>query len=210
MRNTLVLVLALSGCPQMQLAADGGPVTNTIDAGPILDAGLRPTDAGTTCRSQSLPASGPVRFEFPPQRCQFTLAEAALGIAFLYEVVVEPSQAASVQSAPPRTQTCSKPKDSADLYVFEQISGAGKSYCLCDLGNCPRPEPQVGAGAGRHRLTFEWTGREWRGPSDTNNPQGAPFPPGEYTFTVSSTVSDLRADAGPREVTGQLTFTLVP
>ncbi len=212
MKKTLLLMLGLFGCPQMQSSPDGGPITPLPDGGPttVPDAGPAQPDAGTRCRTESLPASGPVRFEFPQQRCQYTLAEAAAGIAFRYDVVVEPTAAAFVQSEPPRVQTCSRPKDSADVYVFEEISGGGKNYCLCDLGNCPRPEPKVGAGPGRHSFAFEWIGREWRGPSDTNNPKGPAFPPGEYTLNVASTVSDQRNDAGPREVTGKLTFTLVP
>jgi len=40
-------------------------------------------------------------------------------------------------------------------------------------------------------------GVNWTGPSDTGNPKGAPFPPGDYTLTVSTTPGTLEVrDAG--------------
>jgi hypothetical protein len=190
MKIPILLMIATTGCLAVQPTVDGG----TLDGGP----------------SEVIPTSGPVRFEFPMQRCRFTKAEAAAGISFLYDVVVEAAESSFVQSEPPTGQTCASPKTGAELYVFEQISGNGKTYCECDRGNCLRGSSKVGAKAGRSSLTFPWDGREWQGPSDTGNPKGPAFPPGEYTFNVKSTVSDSRADAGTRDITGRFTFTIVP
>jgi len=50
---------------------------------------------------------------------------------------------------------------------------------------------------GTYARTFTWDGVNWTGPSDTGNPKGAPFPPGDYTLTVSTTPGTLEVrDAG--------------
>ena len=41
-----------------------------------------------------------------------------------------------------------------------------------------------------------WDGRNWYGPSDTGNREGAAFPPGTYTIALSATGTYDNVDAG--------------
>ena len=60
--------------------------------------------------------------------------------------------------------------------MFEQLAGNGQSYCLCDTGLCgPASLPPVTLRAGNYAGAFSWDGKNWNGPSDTDNPKGAPF-----------------------------------
>jgi hypothetical protein len=59
-----------------------------------------------------------------------------------------------------------------------------------------------------------WMGKTWRGPSDTNNPMGAAFPPGTYTFNVTArgtwtAVADATTSA-PFTVSADRTITITP
>jgi hypothetical protein len=69
--------------------------------------------------------------------------------------------------------------------------------------------------AGRYAGTFEWTGKNWQGPSDTRNPMGEPFPPGRYSFEVRAggTYPGSKDCGGcrvPFEIRAAVEFELVP
>ncbi len=126
-----------------------------------------------------------VSFEFEQLRYRFTQAEAMGGVALNYDLVVR-------GDTPPlavfRDSECSGNNLGASgILVFEEITGNGQRYAWddCGLGFFPeteaKPIPQ-----GRYAYTMQWDGRNWAGPSDTNNPKGPPFPPGEYMLTVST------------------------
>jgi hypothetical protein len=148
--------------------------------------------------------------ELDASRCVFTLAQAAAGIAVGYDVVVD----ADVQNVVPRAQDAGgcDAADRSGLIPFELVSGAGQRYCLCDVGLCPAPSgAPVTLLAGRYHHTFTWDGRNWTGPSDTGNPQGAPFPQGTYALRVSA-VGSQPADGSTTSFTvaGTLAIRLVP
>lgn len=139
-----------------------------------------------------------------PVRCVFSLAEAAAGISIGYEVVIDadvPDVVAQAQT------TCTGPGPSG-LAVFEQISGNGQSYCICDSGLCPPPpDTPKTLKAGTYPGSFEWDGKNWSGPSDTGNPKGPPFPAGSYELLLSAKGTQ---GTTPFDVQSTLVVTLVP
>jgi hypothetical protein len=98
------------------------------------------------------------------------------------------------------------------LFLLERLEGGLESYCICDVGRCipPLSLPQTLA-PGSYPAAFEWDGRNWSGPSDTQNPKGAPFPPGSYTLSVTSKGRVDRSGVdGTYEVVGTFDVVLVP
>lgn len=187
--------------------ADGG-------AGDLIDgAALDSADAGASgdcdvTSTSSLPGLT-IRFG-EPLRCVFTLAEAAAGITIPYDVtsVVDIDDVVPV---PADEGACGQPGPSG-LIVFEKLSGGGQSYCLCDVGLCARQTfaPRTVA-AGSYAGAFTWDGRSWSGPSDTGNPKGPPFPPGDYVLSVSASLRiGTDADAKSYLVTSTLAIHIVP
>jgi hypothetical protein len=61
-------------------------------------------------------------------------------------------------------------------------------YCRCDEGCCPNDGGSFTLEAGPSEGAIDWPGKQWNGPSDTNNPLGAPFPEGDYTAAVTFAV----------------------
>jgi len=162
-------------------ASGPGPDGGGPDAG-LLDAS-RP-DGSTDCTGTVTSDLPGVRVEYVPQRCTFTLAEAAAGIDIDYAVVVD-APLASVTVRPQDAGGCGAPGPSG-LVTFEQLAGGAQRYCLCDTGLCPGGDRTVALAAGSYPASFHWTGRNWGGPSDTGMPMGAPFPAGDYTLRVSA------------------------
>jgi hypothetical protein len=72
------------------------------------------------------------------------------------------------------------------LYPRERISGGDQLYCLLDSGlGFPPKEVAKPLKKGTYKHAFAWEGRNWMGPSDTNNPMGKPFPAGTYEVSVT-------------------------
>ncbi len=184
----------------------GEPQTDTGDTSDTGDTGTTGTPAiceGTT--QTTLPG---VTIVFPPQPCVFTLAEAMAGVTFEYSVEIA-GPVDEVTPLPNDAGNCEQPGPSG-LIVSSEIDGNGEHYCLCDQGLCPAPQdPPITLKPGSYPGSFEWTGVNWFGPSDTNNPFGPPFPPGEYLFSVRANGS-VGPQAQPYEVRGDLPITLVP
>jgi hypothetical protein len=147
-----------------------------------------------------------VSIEASPAKCEFTLAEAAAGITIDYAVKV----AADVDGVSPQPQDagkCEGPGDSG-LIVFEKLGGGGQSYCLCDVGLCGGVKiPPATLKTGEYPAKFTWDGKNWGGPSDTNNPEGAPFPAGDYVLDLSA-LGNVAGQAF--EVRTTVTIRLVP
>ena len=161
-----------------------------------LNAVPPPRDGGSCNGGTSSNLSG-VQLVFPDQPCVYTAAEVAAGIQIAYDEVIT-AAVANLRSTS-NSGNCARPDD-AGLIVGYQISGAGQSYCLCDTGLCA-PEIFVNTTVvGTHARKIPWDGRNWYGPSDTNNPEGPAFPPGTYTITLTASgtrqSSDGGADAG--------------
>jgi len=160
-------------------------------------------DAAADCVSSGVSELG-IKIEFPKQACTFSLAQAAAGIDLAYQVVVENDVSEMV---PTGQSSCPAPGPSG-LYVFERVSGAGQSYCICDTGLCPAPpSTPVVIAQGTTSGTFSWDGTNWNGPSDTGNPKGPAFPPGKYTVVVSAKGSHA---GNPYDIHGDFGITLTP
>jgi hypothetical protein len=128
--------------------------------------------------------------------CTFTLAEARAGISIPYEVTVANDVDQVVVKPAPGTY-CYQPGPSG-LMVFERLSGSGQDYCLCDRG-LPNPGycgQSTTLHAGVYSAAFTWDGRNWTGPSDTNNPKGDHFPAGSYRLDIIAQGSQGAIDAG--------------
>ena len=147
--------------------------------------------------STNLPA---LSVAFPPQRCVYTLAEAAAGIVLAYEVNVAASvtieQMLNCETAGP-----------SGAVVGEAIGGGGQRYCVCDTGLCFPTTITPTLAPGSYADTLEWNGLNWDGPSDTGMPFGPPFPPGDYLFDVRITGT---SGGAAFTVTGALPIRLVP
>lgn len=146
---------------------------------------------------------------FPEQDCVFTLAEAAAGLDFKFEVeILEPL--ADVTPAHNDAGGCDQPGPSG-LITFPTVSGGDEHHCICDQGICPGFDVTVDLAAGTFADNFPWDGVNWSGPSDTNNPKGDPFPPGAYDVTVRARgFHGIGERMQPFTVTSTLEITLVP
>ena len=103
------------------------------------------------------------------------------------------------------------PQDPSALLVELQVGGIGQSYCWCDCGLGPGGTQTVDLAAGAYENALAWTGVNWFGPSDTNMPYGAPFPPGTYQFTVAASGSAPAPNGStPFALEATLTFDLMP
>jgi hypothetical protein len=123
-----------------------------------------------------------VSIDLSGNQCQYTLAEAAAGIKFTYRIIIE-TPLEELQSLPLDAGHCDE-TGPAGLKTLEKIHGNDQSYCVCDLGLCDSVIDKVDLVVGEYADVFEWEGTNWNGPSDTGNPKGAPFPPGEYTLVI--------------------------
>jgi hypothetical protein len=115
-----------------------------------------------------------------------SLEAAAAGVSIPYTVLIE-APVDDVVPLPQDEGTCGTPGPSG-LIVFERLQGGAQIYCVCDEGRCGEPDrsPRT-IPAGATERAFEWTGRNWTGPSDTGMPLGEPFRAGIYTLSVSAT-----------------------
>jgi hypothetical protein len=99
---------------------------------------------------------------------------------------------------------------------MDKLADNGQSYSMFDVGGCvfgpdgSNDHPTT-IKAGTYPRKMHWDGRNWTGPSDTNNREGAPFPAGTYTFQVDAQGTQP-SDAGaiPYEVQGKMTVVLEP
>jgi hypothetical protein len=197
-------VLACAFLALLSLACGG---SEAIAPSPDAAAGV---DAPVNCASTSQSNLSGAHITIDSSRCVFTLAEAAAGITIAYDVVIDAAIPGIVSNA--QDDSHCGTADASGLIPFASVSGAGQRYCMCDVGLCPARSPSpVTLVAGRYAHSFQWDGRNWTGPSDTSRPEGAPFPAGTYTLTVSA-VGSQPADgaSAPFSVMGTLPITLVP
>jgi hypothetical protein len=149
-------------------------------------------------------------------KCVYTLAEAKAGITFDYELVIEDDVPDYVP------QKYEYPEDVlAGLDVTGTVVGGTQRYCLCDLGlphwGCPEMDGGFGYQTtcdpitlkkGRYAGSFTWQGENWTGPSDTLNPKGPQFPPGDYQLVVKTLPGSIEMPEGGAPPTIQVTATL--
>lgn len=140
-----------------------------------------------TCDEACAPVSSStltgVWIDIDPGRCQWTLAEAAAGIAIGYTVHVTQEH----EIVPTSQQNgCDEPGPSG-LRQQESVRGDDQLYCICDVGLCQDEPITVALVPGDYTFAMAWDGVNWTGPSDFGNPRGEPFPPGEYEVQVRAT-----------------------
>ncbi len=124
-----------------------------------------------------------VKIEFPKDGYTFTLADAAKGVKLEYKIVVTEERAGVV--ALPFGPSFTEPAGPSGLHPREAISGNNQRYCIEDSGRAFPPKGKAATlKKGEYKHAFEWDGRNWSGPSDTNNPKGKAFPAGTYDVTV--------------------------
>ena len=151
-----------------------------------------------------------IEIVFPKTEYEFTLAEAAKGIKIDYKIEIR-KDFPGVVPLPQGDSECAPPGPSG-LYPFEEISGQEQRYGIRDRGMCPGKERRPGTiTRATYQQSFEWDGRNWNGPSDTNQPKGKPFPPGTYDLEVSVR-GEVETPAGrkPYRIAKSLKVTLKP
>jgi hypothetical protein len=206
-----VLILALLGvaaCGGDDDGAGGSAASGSGGGGST--AASSGSGGSAPCQTEQTSSLPGVSVEFTTSDCNYTLAEAAAGISIEYQVLVE-ADIPNVLAQPSDDGGCGEPGPSG-LILFEEVSGGGQRYCRCDVGLCPGPSGDlVTVPAGTYPATFAWHGRNWNGPSDTGAPEGAPFPPGDYTLTVRAVgaYGDPAAQT-PFEVEGTFLIHLLP
>jgi hypothetical protein len=198
---------AASGCCQVPFESCFAQGSDKL----CLNAIAPPPDGGSCNAGTSSNLPG-VQLAFPDQPCSYTAAEVAAGIQIAYDEVIT-AALSGVNPADGDAGGCGQPDD-AGLIVSYRISGAGQSYCLCDTGLCAPQTPVTTTVVGTHTRQIPWDGRNWNGPSDTGNREGAAFPPGTYTIALSaigSRASDAGGDAsGTFSVTASRSITITP
>jgi hypothetical protein len=125
-----------------------------------------------------------VHIEFVKPEYVYTTAEVAKGIKIEYRITVD--QDVSNLIPLPHGPSSATPPGPSGLYPLERIAGNSQNYCLLDFGLGAPPQDIVRpVKKGTYTHSFTWDGRNWGGPSDTGLPKGPPFPPGEYTLSVT-------------------------
>jgi hypothetical protein len=196
-------LLATSACSSTVTPSgtdDGG-----VDAAPI-DAG--PFDCAAT-ESSDIPG---VAIRFTTETCTFSLAQAAAGISIPYEVKIDREMKGVFLSPDPEDVSRRDTPDASGLALFEILSGSDQRYCLCDTGLPSKPDPiERMLKVGTFPEAFRWDGVNWRGPSDTSNPKGKPFPAGVYRLEVrASGTAPAPGGTAPFKVKASINVRLVP
>jgi hypothetical protein len=189
MRTAMVSLAAAVGVVAALGACDDEDTSRVVACQPVADSDL-----------------GGVSLAWKTTDCEYTLAEAAAGLGFAWEVVTT-APVPDVVALPQDAGGCGAP-DASGLIVFPRVVGASDGWCICDEGLCQAPgDETVTLPAGTYAGSFAWDGVNWAGPSDTGNPKGAPFGPGTYTVSLSAkgTVAGT-----PFEVRVSVPITLVP
>ncbi|WP_437656063.1 hypothetical protein [Sorangium sp. So ce1182] len=129
-----------------------------------------------------------VKITIESSRCVYHEGEPA---EFVYTVTTDSSVPPIDVAASTGCGRCVEPTSDPLSFVSYKISGSSSQgepqrYCLCDVGCCPPDESAtVQVDATTVTQSILWSGRQWNGPSDTNNPEGDFFAPGSYEVEVT-------------------------
>jgi hypothetical protein len=143
----------------------------------------------TSCAVENITGTFPgVSISVRGDTCTLARGQAAV---FSYEVTVDPSvPAVLVHGSGPGCGSCLARTSDPSTWVDYEIGGTSASgqsqiYCLCDVGCCaPDTDRTVQMTPGTVTGTIDWSGRTWNGPSDTGQPMGDFFEPGQYFVSV--------------------------
>lgn len=178
---------------------------------PPADGGPQTSDGGNCIvgESSSFPYAALIFDEAP---CSYTQAEVAAGIAIPWHEEIGASYT-GVHPTQGDAGRCQQP-DTAGLIVTFDIVGGGQQYCLCDQGLCAPQSFTTSSAGGSYYHAIAWDGRNWSGPSDTGNPEGASFPVGTYlvTLTATGTIDAIPGafSGGPFMMGATRTITITP
>ncbi len=212
--GVVLMAVGCGGQADLGGTADGGTGSNFDGAPPTLDhdattethdghvaqvdASQPRRDAADTqpfaCTVTSTSSLNGVSLVFrAPVDCSFSVAQAQAGISIPYDLIID----SDVDAVTPKRRAgsaCEEP-GATGLIVFEQLTGGNENYCRCDEGDCPGSVLATKTlHAGTTPFAFSWHGRNWQGPSDTSNPEGAAFPPGDYVLAVRATGTHAGTD----------------
>jgi hypothetical protein len=131
-----------------------------------------------------------VKITIESSRCTYRRGEPA---EFVYTITTDSSVPPIDVAASTGCGRCVEPTSDPLSFVSYKISGLTWSadpqpqlYCLCDVGCCaPDEAVTVQVDATTATQTIRWSGRQWTGPSDTSNPEGAFFQAGTYDVEVT-------------------------
>ncbi|WP_438017042.1 hypothetical protein WMF18_40645 [Sorangium sp. So ce315] len=131
-----------------------------------------------------------VKISIESSRCSYYRGEPA---EFVYTVTTDSSVPPIDVAASTGCGRCVEPTSDPLSFVSYKISGLTwaadprpQLYCLCDVGCCaPDEAATVQVDATTATQTIRWSGRQWTGPSDTSNPEGAFFAAGSYDVEVT-------------------------
>lgn len=185
-----------------------GTTAGTTTTGDTSTGDDNDSDSDAPCEGVSVSDLAGVTIVFPPQDCEFTLAEVQAGITFQYEVHIDAAIADVDRVRQDASGTCDAPGDSG-LIVEPEITGDGQAFSEHDKGLCPgNPIPAIDLAPGVYPGTLLWTGLNWAGP---NQCPGASFPPGEYTVEERAIGSwKPQGQATDYLVSATLVITIVP
>lgn len=169
------------------------------------DAGL--DDDGGTAQPCSIDASDAnlpgVKLHVESDRCRIPFGE---GQHFTWKLVLKDPIDYTTMDSGGTCGHCGTGNDAdATALVDYAIEGGAQHYCICDVGCCqPTTAHAAQLAAGNSSAEIDWPGRQWTGPSDTNQPYGDFFPVGHYTVDVTFAVPDVGS------VTAKLPIDVVP
>lgn len=181
---TLLFAASVMGCDSSKEGGGSGGDDNGSSGG---DRGLPP--GAEPCAVRDVQGAMPgVTVSIESSRCVYWRGEPA---EFVYTIATDSSVPPIEISASDGCGRCVRPSADPRSFVTYQISGlsaAGdpQQYCLCDTGCCaPDDKATVQVDATTATETIRWSGRQWTGPSDTDNPEDEFFAPGTYDVEVT-------------------------
>jgi hypothetical protein len=159
-----------------------------------LDGGAYTSSSG--CSVEGVTGSVPgVSISIRSDKCVYRVGEPA---KFTYEVTTDSRLPPIVIAASQSCGSCRSAADDPLAFTSYDIDGIANGmrqlYCLCDVGCCAPDRAQtITITPATKTGVIEWSGRNWQGPSDTGNQEGAFFPPGSYGVHVSFSGGELIA-----------------
>lgn len=177
---TFAVTIAMIGCgdrtPLGDANADGGTDGHTIIA-------------SSPCSVERVTGSvSGVTISIRSDRCRYAVGESA---KFTYEVTTDATLQPIVITASQGCGSCRAYGDDPLAFTSYSIGGSSadakpQHYCVCDTGCCAPDQAQtIKVTPATKRAVIEWSGRNWYGPADTGDVEGAFFPPGSYGVHVS-------------------------
>jgi hypothetical protein len=153
-----------------------------------------------------------VALTFDGAPCSYSQAELAAGIGIPYHEEIDSTIEGVHPADADGGDFCQQP-DAAGLIVNYDIAGGGQQYCECNTVLCSTGFT-TSAVPGNYFHQIPWDGRNWSGPTTTGGAEGAPFPVGTYTITLTAKggIDGVAGGPGPHNytLTAMRTITITP